>query len=147
MTTIHAGALALGEHGVLIRGAPGTGKSDLARGLLARWSLAGRYSALVADDRTVLRVANGHLIARPAPELAGLAEVRSAGIFRGPFLDAVVLSLVVELMPAPPRIPEPTDHKVDLAGVCLNRVALEERMTGRNVEALWWVMNAARVDG
>jgi HPr kinase/phosphorylase len=58
---------------------------------------------LVADDR--VDIADG--VARPAPELAGLLEVRGLGIMRLPHLGAARLRLAVALAAAPPRLPVP----------------------------------------
>jgi serine kinase of HPr protein (carbohydrate metabolism regulator) len=93
--TIHAGAVLLGEAGVLVRGASGSGKSSLLLALLDRDPTA----RLVADDRVALSSANGLLIAAAPPGLAGLIEIRGHGIVRRPFVSPVVLRLVVDLLP------------------------------------------------
>ena len=123
--TVHAGAVALGEAGVLIRGAPGSGKSALARALVALWQREGAFAAHVADDRTALTPVGSVLIARPAPALAGRIEVRGVGIRAVPFLPAVRISLVVDLVAAPERLPDPADATVTVAGIALPRLFLE----------------------
>ncbi len=121
--TIHAGAVALGEEGVLIRGAPGTGKSAFARALVALWQREGAFAAHVADDRTALAAVNGALIARPARSLAGLIEVRGIGIVAVPTLAAVRLTLVADLEAAPERMPDPAERTLSLHGVALPRLS------------------------
>lgn len=121
--TIHAGAVALGEEGVLIRGAPGTGKSAFARALVALWQREGAFAAHVADDRTALTAVNGALIARPAKPLAGLIEIRGVGIVAVPTLAAVRLTMVADLGAAPERLPDPADRTLSLQGVALPRLA------------------------
>lgn len=84
---LHGSVAARGDAGVLILGAPGSGKSDLVLRLIDRgWSL-------VADDR--VRVQGGW--AEAAPALAGLLEVRGLGILRLERVRRVLLRLVVSL--------------------------------------------------
>jgi HPr kinase/phosphorylase len=86
---------------VLLIGPSGAGKSDLLLRLLARGF------DLVADDR--VEIADG--VARPAPALAGLLEVRGLGIFRQAFVASTRLALVVELGMPVPRLPQRTWHE------------------------------------
>lgn len=95
---------------MLLLGPPGSGKSDLALRLLSRGFV------LVADDRVVIE--NG--LARPAPGLAGLLEVRGLGIVRLAYAAEARLMLAVELG-APARLPEPRRH----AGLDLPLVMVE----------------------
>lgn len=84
---LHASCCARNGRGVLIVGPPGSGKSSLLLRLL------GHGFGLVADDQVVL---NG-LDAHAPPALAGILEVRGAGLMRLAFLRATRLALVVEL--------------------------------------------------
>jgi hypothetical protein len=96
--TIHASAVLVGARAVLIRGPAGAGKSRLALDLLqAGESGLLPFVRLVADDRTRLEAAHGRLLARPAPELAGLLEVRGLGIRRLPYEPVAVVSLILDL--------------------------------------------------
>jgi predicted ATP-dependent serine protease len=68
---------------VLVTGAPGVGKSRLARELLARVQPAGRATAWVSGSATTTRVPLGalaHVLPQVAPTdpVALLAQVRSA---------------------------------------------------------------------
>jgi HPr kinase/phosphorylase len=92
---VHGGAVARGESGVLILGAPASGKSDLVLRLIHHGF------TLVADDQVL--VADGQ--ASPPPTLAGLLEVRGLGIFRLPWRRAA-LRLAVLLEPGE-RLPQP----------------------------------------
>ena len=92
---IQATCVAIGSRGVLIRGAPGSGKSDLALRLIDEGA------ALVADDGVDLQAENGALIARfppqAPPDLKGRIEVRGLGIVEVGAGPAVQLALLVDL--------------------------------------------------
>lgn len=124
--TLHAGAVALDDAGLLIRGAAGAGKSTLARALVAHWTARGRFARLVADDRVVLQHASGRVIARVPDAIAGLVEVRDVGILRADHLAAVRLTLVVDLVLGAARMPEAPDEHALLEGVVLPRLALAQ---------------------
>jgi len=102
---IHGTVVALAGRGVLLRGRPGSGKSDLALRLIER---GGR---LVADDRVDLALRRGRVIARAPRTLAGLIEARGVGVVSVPRLARAPIALVadltdrerVERMPAPDR--------------------------------------------
>jgi HPr kinase/phosphorylase len=98
----HATALLIGETGILIRGASGSGKSSLALALLAQAELSGRFASLVGDDRVQLEVRAGRLIARPHPALAGRAERRGQGIVVLPHEAATLVRCVIDLVDGGP---------------------------------------------
>ncbi len=75
--TVHASAVLVGEHGVLIRGASGSGKSSLVLGLIDRDPSSTR---LIADDRVHLDADRGRLVAAAPDTIAGKLEVRGQGI-------------------------------------------------------------------
>lgn len=104
---IHATTVAIGEAGVLIRGASGSGKSSLALALIGLAAQSGRFARLVADDRTALDRSGGRLVARPVHPLEGLVERRGLGLTPEPHLDSAVLRLVIDIVDAPERMPEP----------------------------------------
>lgn len=122
-TTVHATALVVGKAGVLIRGVAGSGKSALALALIED---PRGDAALVADDRVHLWSDEGGIFAAPAPELAGLIELRGVGVLRRPHRQAVPLHLVVDLLPAEacPRLPEEGERAVELHGRRLPRLAI-----------------------
>jgi HPr kinase/phosphorylase len=100
---VHGTAVEFAGIGVLLRGAPGSGKSDLALRLID----AG--ARLVADDRTILRRDGDLLLASAPPTIAGRLEVRGIGILTVPSVASCVLRLVVDLVApgAVERLPEP----------------------------------------
>jgi serine kinase of HPr protein (carbohydrate metabolism regulator) len=91
---MHATAVAIDGHAVLLRGPSGSGKSDLALRLID----AGAH--LVADDQSELRRHGDVLRVRAPAAIAGLLEVRGLGILR---LDALVeasVGLIADLVTA-----------------------------------------------
>ena len=82
--SIHASCVAIGGRGVLIRGASGAGKSTLALRLILDAPRVLAPAELVADDRVLLRVEAGALVARPVPALAGLVEARGLAASTAP---------------------------------------------------------------
>jgi len=103
MASVHATCIAIDGHGVLLRGPSGCGKSDLALRLIDRGA------RLVADDRVVLTVEDGAVVAAAPPPLAGLLEVRGLGPLPVPTLAAAPVALVCDLVPAAAveRLPAP----------------------------------------
>lgn len=122
--TIHASCVNVGGRGVLLRGPSGAGKSRLAFALI----LAGGAgwvpdAVLVADDRVQLAVRAGRLIASAPPALAGLIEVRGAGIRRLPHDAEAEVALVADLgAPDAARLPEAAACRTVIAGVRLARL-------------------------
>jgi HPr kinase/phosphorylase len=123
-STIHGSAVLVGARAVLIRGPSGAGKSRLAFELLEAGRV-GRFPfvRLVADDRVALQACAGRLLVRPAPALAGLIEVRGAGIFRAEHEPCAVAGLLVDLAATDAkRLPD--NPKIELEGVTLPRLAV-----------------------
>jgi HPr kinase/phosphorylase len=109
---IHASAVAWAGSGILVLGAPGSGKSTLVAQLLAM----GAY--LVADDLVRLVNRAGVLVASGSGSgVVGLIELRGNGIFRVATTNEVPVSLCVELTSAPERDRLPERTAVRLAGV------------------------------
>jgi HPr kinase/phosphorylase len=88
---VHATAVALDGAAVLLRGASGSGKSDLALRLIDGGGL------LVADDQTVLRRAGEAVLAGAPAAIQGLLEVRGVGVVRVGALETAPLVLIADL--------------------------------------------------
>lgn len=81
---VQAACVAFGGAGLLILGAPGSGKSRLALDLIARGGV------LVADDLVRLSHDGQELIGAPDPTTAGLIEARGLGLLDLAALDPAV---------------------------------------------------------
>jgi HPr kinase/phosphorylase len=91
---MHATAVAIDGEAILLRGPPGSGKSDLALRLID----AG--AQLVADDQTLLRRERDRVIATAPPAIAGLLEIRGIGVVRVAVAEMAPLLMIAELTTA-----------------------------------------------
>jgi serine kinase of HPr protein (carbohydrate metabolism regulator) len=89
---LHATCVAVGGVGVLLRGRPDAGKSDLALRLIDQ---GGR---LIADDYVRVRRRRQRLIARAPAEIKGRIEVRGLGIVAVPARGEATVGLIVDLV-------------------------------------------------
>ena len=116
--TVHqATCVAIGGRGVLIEGAPGSGKSSLALALIDRGA------QLVGDDGVTLATHGGRLLASPPPRTAGLIEVRNVGLITLPAIGNVPIALVLWLDPAAPRFVDAAE-RAELLGLPLPMLRL-----------------------
>jgi serine kinase of HPr protein (carbohydrate metabolism regulator) len=122
--TVHASAVLVGARAVLIRGPSGSGKSRLTLELIAAAGAGHvRFARLVGDDRVHLESVGGRLLVRPADTLAGLIELRGAGIRRLDYEPCAVVGLVVDLNAGDAaRLPEKT--RIEIEGIDLPRLAV-----------------------
>ena len=119
--TVHGTCVIIGDAGILIRGGPGAGKSDLALRLIDHGA------RLVSDDQVRLRLRGGAVIASAPDTIKGMIEVNGIGLIR---LDAeriageAPLTLLVDLVEGGgiERLPRPQVETV--LGVTLPRLAL-----------------------
>jgi serine kinase of HPr protein (carbohydrate metabolism regulator) len=102
----------VGWRAVLITGAPGAGKSDLALRLI------GRGWRLIADDYAHVVASGGALYAIAPETITGRMEARGVGVVPACARGLTRLSLAVELTGGPvERLPEPRARTVE--GVAL----------------------------
>ncbi len=118
---IHASCVSLNGRGLLIRGASGSGKSQLALSLI---NDAG--AQLVADDRVVLQREGTWLSAQAPARLKGLIERYGMGIETHEFIDIAMLCLVIDLVARDQieRMPEPEELFWSSFGVTLPKLVL-----------------------
>ena len=139
---IHASAVVLGESGVLIRGASGSGKSSLAFALIDAWTIRGGFARLVSDDRVAYEILNGQAVLSPHPATAGLAEWRGLGLLLQACEAKAVLKLIVDLEAPPPdggapRLPDQGELLFDFNGLKdRSRLRLSARETCQSVAAI-----------
>lgn len=141
---IHGTCIAYGERAILLRGASGAGKSDLAiRCLLCPLppGPGAQVFKLVADDQLIIRKSeDGRLLASAPESIAGQIEVRGAGIQRFPYV-AAELCLVVDLVPpdAVTRLPPLPPPTVDYLGVKIPRVSLSPFEASAPLKVWLWL--------
>jgi HPr kinase/phosphorylase len=124
--SVHATCIALGDAGVLIRGASGAGKSTLALLLLDRAELMQGSAHLVADDRVRLTRAGEAVVAHADPALGDRIEVRGLGLLRVvEVLPRVPVRLVVDCVADAPRLPESPLSRTPLLGLDLPALRLD----------------------
>lgn len=87
----HASCVVVGERGLLIRGASGSGKSGLALQMM------GMGAELVSDDRVQLSLQQDQILASAPDALRGLIEARHLGILRAKVKASVPLCAIVEM--------------------------------------------------
>lgn len=118
-TTLHATCVVIQGRGVLLTGASGSGKSDLALRLIDRGAM------LVADDGVTIEARGGRLHAGPGPNIEGQMEVRGLGILSVPFTQDVPLALAIALDQAVARMPDELLPQRLIEGLTLPVIALE----------------------
>jgi serine kinase of HPr protein (carbohydrate metabolism regulator) len=128
MSQVHGTCIEVAGIGVLLRGAEGSGKSDLALRLIDGGA------RLVADDRVDLRPGAGDLWASAPAALAGRLEVRGIGIMAVPTVASARLGLVCDLVVAEiERIPSRLSAELEGVSLPLLSVAPFEASTPAKV--------------
>jgi HPr kinase/phosphorylase len=124
--TVHACAVLVGAHALLIRGPAGCGKSLLTfRLITAAQSGLLPFARLVGDDRIRLEPRHGRLLARAPETLAGLIELRGLGIRQLPHEPVAVVGGVIDLAaPDAERLSRRTE--VEVEGIKLPQLKIAE---------------------
>jgi serine kinase of HPr protein (carbohydrate metabolism regulator) len=115
---VHASTVAIAGRAVMIMGASGSGKSDLALRLIDRGAM------LVSDDYTRVRAVDGRVVGAPPATIAGRIEVRGLGVLDMPYATQATVALAVRLGEED-RMPE--EAWTDIAGVRLPVVSIDPR--------------------
>ncbi|MGC5797837.1 HPr kinase/phosphorylase [Sphingomonas sp. NFX23] len=113
---LHATTVAIDGMAVMIEGASGSGKSDLALRLIDRGAI------LVSDDQTLVVRDGETLLARAPTKIAGRIEVRGIGILAMPYVEDVPVALLVRVDGAIERMPERSIRNI--AGIDVREVAI-----------------------
>lgn len=129
MTTPHqATCVAIGDRAILIEGAPGSGKSELALALMDRGAV------LIGDDGVLIEKRGSTLVAKPHPNTRGLLEVRNLGLLSFPVRDAAAVALVITLDEHAPRFVEQAEWAVRV-GVGIPMLRLSPRGAALHLKA------------
>lgn len=128
--TVHATSVALEGRGLLLLGASGAGKSDLALRLIDAGAM------LISDDYTLAERRNGRLLLRAPETIAGKMEIRHLGLVDMPHARDVPAALAIRLDEKPERMPEhvPT---ILLAGIAVPLVTLNGHEASAPVKVRW----------
>ncbi len=118
MIQVHGTCVELEGVACLLRGPPGSGKSDLAL------RLVDGGARLVADDRVVLRRAGDRVIASAPPDFAGAIEIRGIGVVRLEGAAEAPLGLVVDLVSAAEVERLPETGSCEYLGITVALIAL-----------------------
>lgn len=145
---VHATAVAIAGRGVLILGASGSGKSDLALRLITTPLQDQGHPVdvrLVSDDQVAVERVGNRLFASPPPTIAGKLEVRGLGILGFPFLARTELHLAVALRAADAieRLPEPGETHAVL-GLDLPLVAIDGAKPGAPARLMLAALRSAK---
>ena len=116
--TLHATTIAIDGRALLLMGPSGSGKSDLALRLIDRGAV------LVSDDRTVLTVSNGAVLASSPATITGKIEVRGMGILDMPNAHHVPVAMIVRLGGPVERLPL-QETTTTIADVAIPEIALD----------------------
>ena len=134
---LHGTAVAIGGHGVLLLGKPGSGKSDLALRLIDRGAL------LIGDDRVRIDRHGDSLTLTEMGPLIGQIEIRGVGICAVPHAAEAPLRLAVLCDAPPERLPAP-EHRSWL-GIAVPTLRLSPFEASAPVKLDWALR--AMVDG
>lgn len=118
---VHGTCVAYAGRGALMRGTPGSGKSDLALRFISCFGGGSSEDGarLVADDQVLLARERDAILARPPDTIAGKLEVRGIGIVEVEHCAPVTLALIVDIVRAEdmPRLPPEPLPAEDVLGV------------------------------
>lgn len=100
-TNVHGTAIVISTTGLLFVGPSGAGKSAVALHCIYEARARGLPAALVSDDQVLITEEGGSLIARAPASIAGLAEVRGAGIIRVETTEKTILRRAIRPIEPP----------------------------------------------
>ncbi|MBC6444128.1 MAG: HPr kinase/phosphatase C-terminal domain-containing protein [Alphaproteobacteria bacterium GM202ARS2] len=131
--TVHATTVCWKGRGLLLRGAAGSGKSDLALRLIAQGA------RLIADDLTTLYRKGDRLEAR-LPNVPsffrGKLALRGAGLLHMPYRQKTRIHLVADLSPEPSDDPYPS-LSCQLMGLTIPRIVCSPFEASADIKMLY----------
>lgn len=136
--SFEASCVAVGEVGVLLLGAPGSGKSDLALRLIDR----GAY--LVSDGKVNVYSENDQLLAAAPPSRAGKISLHGLPDVILPAMHDVPIRLVVHLTAEPEKVSLPEAFECLGCKLPVMAVNPAENSADLRVRAMVWNLNMAQ---
>lgn len=129
---MQASAVAIGGRALLIEGPPGSGKSSLALALIDRGAV------LIGDDAVTLSASDdGRVTVSPAPNIAGLLEIRGVGLVSMPLAAPTPAALILTLGGAVgERLPDTLPDRI-IAGVAVPTLAFDPGIIAPALRAEW----------
>ena len=129
---VHGTCVAIAGRAALLRGAPGSGKSDLALRFISAFGHdpeAEGAARLVSDDQVLISKGGDTLIVRAPEAIAGQLEVRGIGIVAMDHRNGAQLSLIVDLVDADevPRMPPEPPPQEEVLGMPVPVLRLDPR--------------------
>ena len=126
---IYGTTVVVKSKGILIIGASGAGKSDIALRLIFN-----HQAKLIADDRTDIDVISNKIHASAPSSIKGLLEVRGVGIISVESEDVAPIEMVVELVSEKcERMPERAFYelegvKIPFIKLCASEISAPEKI-------------------
>jgi len=114
---LHATSVVIDGRVLLLAGASGSGKSDLALRLIDRGGV------LLSDDYTQLRAEGGLLLASAPSTIEGRLEIRGLGIYQFQHQAVAPVALMLDLDRPPLRLPDDPAPKTMLCGIAIPTIA------------------------
>ncbi|WP_417578723.1 HPr kinase/phosphorylase [Pelagibacterium sp.] len=123
----HGTGILIGDHGILLTGVSGAGKSLLALDLLEQGRLRGETALLISDDRVLLSSDEDGLIMEAPETIEGMIELRGRGIITLPFAKQAHVHLVVDLVEDEERLLEEAALTTKINGIWVPRCPVPRR--------------------
>lgn len=123
----HGTGILVGDHGILLTGVSGAGKSLLAIDLIEQARLRGDTGSLIADDRVLLATDEDGVVMETPPSIEGMIELRGRGIITLPFVRRAHVHLVVDLVDEAERLLEESALTTRLEGIWVPRCPVPRR--------------------
>ncbi len=131
----HASVIVIGDRGLMVCGASGSGKTALCLALSAHCRAANIFARFVSDDQIFVTAASGRLVVEAPDPIFGLAEARGLGPSPVPAVRRAVVDRMIRLVPHAdaPRVAEAETEVLE--GVEIPALLLPERSTRQAVTA------------
>lgn len=123
----HGTGILIGEHGILLTGVSGAGKSLLALDLIEQARLRGETALLISDDRVLLSTDEDGLVMESPASIEGMIELRGRGIINLPHAKSAHVHLVVELVEEEQRLLEESEMTTKIHGIWVPRCPVPRR--------------------